>query len=172
MGSILSIFKIKKNFKVVMIGLSGSGKTTILYKLKLGELIKTIPTVGFNIETIEYKNAKFNIWDMGGYEINLKLWKNYFNDADGIIYVIDSTNCNRFNQNYSEISKILAIVPTVPILLLANKQDIDTSTKISELTLRLKLYEINNRKWYIQSTSAVNNSGIIDGINWLYDNIK
>jgi len=42
------------------------GKTTILYKLKLGEIVTTIPTIGFNVETVEYKNISFTVWDVGG----------------------------------------------------------------------------------------------------------
>ncbi len=43
-----------------------SGKTTILYKLKLGDTVTTIPTIGFNVETVEYKNIRFTMWDVGG----------------------------------------------------------------------------------------------------------
>ncbi len=49
-----------------MVGLDAVGKTTVLYKLKLGEVVATIPTIGFNVETVEYKNISFNVWDVGG----------------------------------------------------------------------------------------------------------
>jgi GTPase SAR1 family protein len=49
-----------------MLGLDQAGKTTILYKLKLGEVISSVPTIGFNVETLEYKNIKFMVWDIGG----------------------------------------------------------------------------------------------------------
>lgn len=49
-----------------MVGLDAAGKTTILYKLKLGEIVTTIPTIGFNVETVEYKNINFTVWDVGG----------------------------------------------------------------------------------------------------------
>ena len=49
-----------------MVGLDAAGKTTILYKLKLGEVVTTIPTIGFNVETVEYKNISFTVWDVGG----------------------------------------------------------------------------------------------------------
>ena len=51
-----------------MPGLDAAGKTTILYKLKLGEVISSVPTIGFNVETVEYKNIKFEIWDVGGHD--------------------------------------------------------------------------------------------------------
>ncbi|KAG8812845.1 Arf GTPase arf1 [Serendipita sp. 400] len=51
---------------ILMVGLDAAGKTTILYKLKLGEIVTTIPTIGFNVETVEYKNISFTVWDVGG----------------------------------------------------------------------------------------------------------
>lgn len=49
----------KKEMRILMVGLDAAGKTTILYKLKLGEVVTTIPTIGFNVETVEYKNISF-----------------------------------------------------------------------------------------------------------------
>lgn len=48
------------------VGLDAAGKTTVLYKLKLGEVVTTIPTIGFNVESLVYKNLSFNVWDVGG----------------------------------------------------------------------------------------------------------
>ena len=56
----------KKNVRILMVGLDAAGKTTILYKLMLGEVVTAIPTIGFNLETVEYKNIKFSVWDVGG----------------------------------------------------------------------------------------------------------
>lgn len=52
----------KKDMRILMVGLDAAGKTTILYKLKLGEIVTTIPTIGFNVETVEYKNISFTVW--------------------------------------------------------------------------------------------------------------
>ena len=59
-------------------GLDAAGKTTILYKLKLGEIVTTIPTIGFNVETVEYKNISFTVWDVGGQDKIRPLWRHYF----------------------------------------------------------------------------------------------
>jgi small GTP-binding protein len=56
----------KKEMRTLMLGLDAAGKTTILYKLKLGEVVSSVPTIGFNVETVEYKNIKFTVWDVGG----------------------------------------------------------------------------------------------------------
>lgn len=49
-----------------MLGLDSAGKTTILYRLQIGEVVSTIPTIGFNVETVTFKNIKFQVWDLGG----------------------------------------------------------------------------------------------------------
>ena len=56
----------KKELRILMLGLDAAGKTTILYKLKLGEVVSSVPTIGFNVETLEYKKIKFTVWDVGG----------------------------------------------------------------------------------------------------------
>ena len=78
MGSFQSVFKrlfSKKEMRILMVGLDAAGKTTILYKLKLGEIVTTIPTIGFNVETVEYKNINFTVWDVGGQDKIRPLWR-------------------------------------------------------------------------------------------------
>ena len=67
-----------KDMRILMVGLDAAGKTTILYKLKLGEIVTTIPTIGFNVETVEYKNISFTVWDVGGQDKIRPLWRHYF----------------------------------------------------------------------------------------------
>ena len=64
--------------RLLMIGLDNAGKTTILYKLKLNEVVSTIPTIGFNVENITYKNLSMTIWDVGGQLKIQILWKYYY----------------------------------------------------------------------------------------------
>lgn len=79
MGSWLSrLLSSKKEMRILMVGLDAAGKTTILYKLKLGEIVTTIPTIGFNVETVEYKNISFTVWDVGGQDKVLLLMCLYF----------------------------------------------------------------------------------------------
>jgi ADP-ribosylation factor protein 1 len=70
---LLSRLFAKKEMRILMVGLDAAGKTTILYKLKLGEIVTTIPTIGFNVETVEYKNISFTVWDVGGQDKVLTL---------------------------------------------------------------------------------------------------
>ena len=65
-NKVLSSLISKKEKRILMLGLDAAGKTTTLYNLKLGEIVTTIPTIGFNVETVEYRNISFNVWDVGG----------------------------------------------------------------------------------------------------------
>ncbi|OMJ10358.1 ADP-ribosylation factor, partial [Smittium culicis] len=87
-----------REMRILMVGLDAAGKTTILYKLKLGEIVTTIPTIGFNVETVEYKNINFTVWDVGGQDKIRPLWRYYFQNTQGIIFVIDSNDRERVNE--------------------------------------------------------------------------
>lgn len=68
-GGFYSYFKSlfgDKELRILILGLDGAGKTTILYRLQVGEVVTTIPTIGFNVEQVIYKNIKFQVWDLGG----------------------------------------------------------------------------------------------------------
>ena len=85
----------KKEMRILMVGLDAAGKTTILYKLKLGEVVTTIPTIGFNVETVEYKNISFTVWDVGGQDKIRPLWRHYYQNTQGLIFVVDSNDRDR-----------------------------------------------------------------------------
>merc|ERR1711952_522747 len=87
----------KKEMRILMVGLDAAGKTTILYKLKLGEIVTTIPTIGFNVETVEYKNISFTVWDVGGQDKIRPLWRHYFQNTQGLIFVVDSNDRERID---------------------------------------------------------------------------
>jgi hypothetical protein len=63
-----------------------AGKTTILYKIKLGEKVTTVPTIGFNVESVQYRNVNFTVWDVGGQEKIRRLWKHYFSNTQVCMY--------------------------------------------------------------------------------------
>ncbi len=97
----------EKEMRILMVGLDGAGKTTILYKLKLGEVVIPIPTIGFNVESVSYKNISFNVWDVGGQTKIRALWKYYFNNTQGIIFVVDSNDRDRMDETNEEIHKMI-----------------------------------------------------------------
>merc|ERR1711887_269135 len=124
----------KKDCRILMVGLDAAGKTTILYKLKLGEVVTTIPTIGFNVETVEYKNIKFTVWDVGGQDKIRALWRHYYDDTDGLIFVIDSNDKDRIEEARDELQKVLGEdgLKNAVILVFANKANLpcamDTSS--------------------------------------------
>lgn len=89
------------------VGLDAAGKTTILYKLKLGEIVTTIPTIGFNVETVEYKNICFTVWDVGGQDKIRPLWRHYFQNTQGLIFVVDSNDRERIVEAEKELQNMV-----------------------------------------------------------------
>lgn len=95
-------------------GLDAAGKTTILYKLKLGEIVTTIPTIGFNVETVEYKNISFTVWDVGGQDKIRPLWRHYYQNTQGLIFVVDSSDTKRIAEAENELANMVSVVlPTI-----------------------------------------------------------
>ena len=114
----------KNQVRILLLGLDSAGKTSILYKLKLDELVTTIPTLGFNVECIEYKNVKFTIWDVGGQERIRSLWMYYCHGAQGLVFVVDCNDRERIEEARFEMQHILkqeGLQNTV-LLVFANKQ--------------------------------------------------
>lgn len=155
--------------RILMVGLDAAGKTTILYKLKLGEIVTTIPTIGFNVETVEYKNISFTVWDVGGQTKIRKLWRHYFANTDGLIFVVDSNDRERIAEAEQELHNMLSEddLKDSVLLVFANKQDLPNSMSTAELTDKLKLNVLRNRRWYIQATCATQGNGLYEGLDWL-----
>merc|ERR1711865_1324370 len=97
----------KTDMRILMVGLDAAGKTTILYKFKLGEVVTTIPTIGFNVETVEYKNISFTMWDVGGQDRIRKLWRHYYQGTNGLIFVVDSNDRERIVDAREELHTML-----------------------------------------------------------------
>ncbi|KAM4869797.1 ADP-ribosylation factor 4-like [Urocitellus parryii] len=137
----------KKQMLILMVGLDAAGKTTVLYKLKLGEIVTTIPTIGFNVETVEYKNICFTVWDVGGQDKIRPLWRHYFQNTQGLIFVVDSNDCERIQEGAQVLQKMLEEdeLQDAVLLLFANKQDLPNAMAISEMTDKLGLQSLPNR---------------------------
>merc|ERR1711892_444194 len=115
----------KKDMRILMVGLDAAGKTTILYKLKMGEVVTTIPTIGFNVEEVQYKNINFTVWDVGGQDKIRKLWRCYYQNTQGLIFVVDSNDRDRIEDAREEIAKVVSEdeMRDAILLIFANKQD-------------------------------------------------
>ena len=159
----------KKEVKNLMLGLDNAGKTTILYQLKMGETVKTIPTNGFNIETIEYKKVLFTIWDVGGQDKIKVTWEHYYQNTDGLIFVVDSNDQDKIVKAAEELKKLLAEeeLKNCPVLVLANKQDLNGALAPSEVCKQLKMEDFKGRTWFVQGTSATTGQGLKEGLDWM-----
>uniref|UniRef100_A0A671RAH1 ADP-ribosylation factor n=1 Tax=Sinocyclocheilus anshuiensis TaxID=1608454 RepID=A0A671RAH1_9TELE len=151
-----------------------AGKTTILYKLKLGEIVTTIPTIGFNVETVEYKNICFTVWDVGGQDKIRPLWRHYFQNTQGLIFVVDSNDRERAQEAAEELQKILQEdeLRDAVLLVFANKQDLPNAMPISEMTDKLSLQALRSRTWYVQATCATQGTGLYEGLDWLSEQLS
>jgi len=162
-----------KQVRILMVGLDAAGKTTILYKLKLGEIVTTIPTIGFNVETVEYKNISFTVWDVGGQDKIRPLWRHYFQNTQGLIFVVDSADRERISESAEELQKMLGEdeLRDAILLVFANKQDLPNAMAASELTDKLGLNSLRGKRWYIQSTCATQGQGLYEGLDWMSNEI-
>ena len=158
----------KKEMRILMLGLDAAGKTTILYKLKLGEVVSSVPTIGFNVETVEYKNIKFTVWDVGGQDKIRLLWRHYFQNTQGLIFVVDSSDKERVELAKEELHRMLGEeeLRDAVLLVFANKQDLGVMS-VAEVTEKLGLHTLRGRDWYIQGTCAMTGDGLYDGLDWL-----
>jgi ADP-ribosylation factor protein 1 len=154
--------------------------------LKLGEIVTTIPTIGelgmiveiqrhsnanagFNVETVEYKNISFTVWDVGGQDKIRPLWRHCtcpfssifsrltrssldFQNTQGIIFVVDSNDRERVSEAREELQRMLNEDELRDALLLvfANKQDLPMAMNTAEITDKLGLHGLRQRTWYIQ----------------------
>merc|ERR1719352_2052360 len=155
--------------RILMVGLDAAGKTTILYRLKLGEVLTTIPTIGFNVETVEYKNISFTVWDVGGQDKIRKLWRYYYQNTQGLIFVVDSNDRDRVEDAKEELAKILDEdeMRDAVVLVFANKQDLPNSMPAAEVTEKLGLRSMRNRQWFMQSACATTGDGLYEGLDWM-----
>ena len=180
MNEILSFFnkKKKKEIKGLILGLDNAGKTTILKAFKGETKLNLAPTKGFNFQKFDYDNTTFILWDLGGQKSIRKFWENYYQkENDCIIYVIDSSDSERLEETGKELYNIIQQpeLSGVPLLIYANKQDLNMALGADEIMEQLGLDGINDRKWTIIACSALTKQGLSYGLNWLneccnYDN--
>ena len=129
----------------------------------------TIPTIGFNVETIDYKNIQFTVWDVGGQEKIRRLWRHYYQNTEGIIFVVDSDDHDRIDLAARELRRMLQQdeLKDAVLLVFCNKQDLPNAMPVREVTERLGLHSLRYRKWYIFRTIATTGDGVYEGLEWL-----
>ena len=164
----------EKEARILVLGLDNAGKTTILYRLQVGTVVSTIPTIGFNVETLTYKNIKFQVWDLGGQTSIRPYWRCYYPNTQAVIYVVDSSDPERVGTSRQEFHAILEEeeLAEAAVLVFANKQDVPGALSELQITEGLGLAEIKNRQWAIFKTSALKGEGLWEGMEWLSNTLK
>ncbi|CAL8998080.1 unnamed protein product, partial [Prunus brigantina] len=138
MGLLSIIRKIKrkeKEIRILMVGLDNSGKTTIVLRINGEDTSVVSPTLGFNIKTITYQKYTLNIWDVGGQKTIRSYWRNYFEQTDGLVWVVDSSDLRRLDDCKMELDNLLKEerLSGSSLLILANKQDIKGALSPEEI---------------------------------------
>ncbi|KAI5968046.1 uncharacterized protein KGF55_000030 [Candida pseudojiufengensis] len=175
MGALMSKLFKNREMRILMLGLDNAGKTTILYKLKLGKTSKTVPTVGFNVETVKHRNVSFAVWDCGGQERIRPLWRHYFTGTNALIYVVDSNDSKRLEESKQELYRIIQDkeLNNCLLVVLANKQDIENSIKPKELIEKFELNKLTgNHTWSVIPTIAIDGTGLVETLNWISSHSK
>jgi len=152
-----------------MFGLDGAGKTTLLYQWALKKAVAVSSTIGFEYETVLYKDTQYTIWESGGDDKIRNLWRHHFEGLDGIIYVVDSSDTARMEENRNELWMMMENedLKDVLLLVIANKQDKAGALSSAEVAEKLKLHNIIGRDWFIQGTCATSNDGVFTALDWI-----
>lgn len=160
-----------KQAQILLLGLDSAGKSTVLYKLKLAGDVVTMPTVGFNVEMLELgESLSFTVWDVGGQEKMRSVWDCYCERADGLLYVVDSTDTRRLEDARREFEHLLGNehMRRVPVVLLANKQDKPGALTAEDITRLFKVKKLcSDRSWYVQPCCALTGDGLREGFRRL-----
>mmetsp|Transcript_14136 Transcript_14136/g.18370 ORF Transcript_14136/g.18370 Transcript_14136/m.18370 type:complete len:217 (+) Transcript_14136:63-713(+) len=167
-----NIFK-KPEMKILILGFDSAGKTTILYKLHLGGDVVVVPTIGINVETINFKNITLTCWDVGGRDKGRTLWRHYYKETNAIIWVIDSNDRDRIEATKDELHRILAEdeLRDIPILIFCNKQDLPNAMTSIEISEALELSQSRCR-WFLQPCCATTGDGLFEGLDWLSNSVS
>lgn len=156
--------------KILMVGLDGAGKTSILQRLKLNEFVKTVTTIGLNVETIVHKQLELLVFDVGGGA--RQLWSYYFDNLDALIFVIDSTDSNRMTIVKEELLRITEALKDTNyvILLYVNKQDSKDKVEFSEIMEQIAITDIEQPvDILVQKCSALTGEGLLEGLDKISD---
>lgn len=171
LSRLLHSFFGKREARVVMVGLDAAGKTTILHAIAYGETIETVPTIGFTLQSVRRGKLDLNVWDIGGQSEFRSMWKHYYKGSDALIYVVDAADHTASRKQEARDALEAALetddLKGVPVLVLANKQDISGAMPGTEVRAMLGLELVKGREVEVVETVGINGKGLEEGIKWL-----
>lgn len=165
--------KLDKDPNILILGLDNAGKTTLLHNLTQEKVSSTEPTKGVNIKSIIQEGFTINVWDIGGQKDLRQYWSAYYEDADAILFVVDSADEQRITECNDQLKELLKEeqLKKVPLLVYANKSDLQGVLDADEIMDKLELNDINDREWSLYACSALKGTGIMEGLKWLMEKI-
>ena len=167
--------------KLLVLGSSGAGKTTLIRYLEKGkpveEDIRTTLGIDYRTKPVRMDNWQFTLIDVGGQEIYQKIfWSLAISQADAVIYLFDGTitkNSSIFNNNLNQFEYMLNIVDdATPLLILINKQDLENCITAEEFITISGLNKLINRSMTFLQTSAKFGNGVEDAFHWLIEKMS
>ena len=161
---------------VSLSGLDNAGKTTILKALTGDDIHSISPTLGFNIQTLTFPpHYRLNIWDVGGQQTIRSYWRNYYEQTDGLIFVIDTTDPARLTEVRTELHALLTQerLAGASLLVMANKQDVVGAVGLGEVSgvLEVEKLSAGNRHCRLMACSAMTGAGLQEGMEWIVNDI-
>lgn len=168
-----------KKGKLLFLGLDNAGKTTLLMCLKTGNFLQFDQTKTYHVEELSIEGIQFSAYDLGGHDTARQCWKDYFIDANAIVFFVDASNPSRFNEAKKELHSLLSDehLNNVPFLIFGNKIDIETAVSRESLALALDLYNLTpleiskvvpgQRPIQLFMCSVKNKTGYAQGFKWL-----
>ncbi|KAJ8598944.1 hypothetical protein CTAYLR_009640 [Chrysophaeum taylorii] len=121
------------------------------------------------VESLTYKNIELTVWDIGGQDKIRRLWRHYFTNTQGLIFVVDCNDHARLDEARLELHKLLQQdeLRDACLLVYANKQDLPNAVSASEITEKFELTRFRTRKWFVQSCAATTGDGLYEGLDWM-----
>lgn len=164
MGNKLSFWKSEKYVRVLICGLDNAGKTTMVSRILLGRVVPTLPSCGFQAQTLKHRHTKFMLWDVGG-QLHLRFhWRHHFFGTHCVVFVVDASDSTRFSEANQELSVLLAEgqLETAGFLILAHKCDVSGAVPAAQLRtlLNLPANSAGSRPIHILETSALTGAGL------------
>ncbi|XP_069123314.1 uncharacterized protein [Argopecten irradians] len=175
MGGIFCKLFRKRQLRVLINGLDAAGKTTLLYQLKLGEVVTTIPTIGFNIETLEHNNVELTTWDLGGRDKARPLYRHYYPGTDAIVFVVDSNDRERIDEIQKELHTTIKEdeLREIIVVIAANKQDIHGVMTPEEVGEKMNVEFIRkSHRCEVFGTSATTGEGLYEMLDWVVEAVS
>lgn len=181
MGNLINIYSPSCK-RIAVLGLNGAGKTSILYRLKLGDFQpRTCPTLEFNVEKVRHRRINMEMLDLAGRKFARESWTLSVGDKDALIFVVDSSDVRRMWEAQQELHRVVRNLPPreqpYSLLVYCNKQDLSKDKAVLSAPeiagkLNLDLFPPGRLSWYMQQCDTVSGEGLEDGLDWLLQELS